>query len=400
MTAAAAMNDEAPYLDLDDPTFSIRSKPVRDARARGWYARTPYGLAILRYEEVGELLRIPQTRQGSHRWPEHNNATGSYADWWHRMLLNREGQDHARLRRLANPAFSPKLIATLNPAFQKIANELIDAFAKQGRCEFVNAFAAPYATRVICELFKLSHDHWPELARISTEMGFALGVNYNRDQAIINAATDRMYVYARDLIKDRRARPGEDFISVLVATNEDKDRLSDQELEDMVVLVVSGGIETTRNQLGLAMDMFISHPEQWKILAERPELARPAVEEVMRTRPTTTWVTREAAEDFTYKGVFIKKGTTIHCFAESSGTDPDHFTPGFDITVKRKQHFAFGGGVHHCIGHFIARGDMTEALKLLAQRVRNPRYDGPSEWLPDSGNTGAITFPIAFVPEI
>jgi cytochrome P450 len=390
----------AAYLDLDDPAFSIRSEPVRKARAQGWYARTPYGLAILRYEEVGELLRDPRTRQGSHRWPEHNNATGSYADWWKRMLLNRIGEDHARLRRLANPAFSPKLIATLNPAFQAIANELIDAFAKAGRCEFVEAFSGPYATRVICELFKLSHDHWRELSRISTEMALALGVTYNRDQAIANAATDRMFDYARRLIADRRAQPGDDFISVLVATNEDKDRLDDQELEDMVVLVVSGGIETTRNQLGLAMSQFIEHPGQWHILAERPELARAAVEEVMRVRPTTTWVTREALEDFTYRGTAIAKGTTLHLFAESAGTDPAHFSPGFDITAKRKQHFAFGGGIHHCIGHFIARGDMTEALKLLSQRVRNPRYDGEPTWLPDSGNTGPIRLPIAFDPEV
>jgi cytochrome P450 len=187
---------------------------------------------------------------------------------------------------------------------------------------------------------------------------------------------------------------------VLVATNENKDRLDDQELEDMVVLVVSGGIETTRNQLGLAMSLFIENPDQWRILAERPELARAAVEEVMRVRPTTTWVTREALEDFTYKGVAIAKGTTLHLFAESAGTDPAHFSRGFDITEKRKQHFAFGGGIHHCIGHFIARGDMTEALKLLATRVRNPRYDGESTWLPDSGNTGPIKLPIAFDPEV
>lgn len=391
---------DVPYLNLDDPQFSIRSKAVRDARERGWYARTPYGLAILRYAEVGELLRDQRVRQGSYKWPAHNKASGSFADWWLRMLLNRIGDDHARLRRLANPAFSPKLIATLQPQFIAIANELIDGFAATGRCEFMNDFSEPYATRVICSLLNLAHEEWRELADLAAGMGLALGVTYNRDQAIVNRATDQLFAYVHKLIAERRRAPGDDFISLLVEANKDKDALSDQEMDDMVVLAVFGGIDTTRNQIGLAMSQFIEHPGQWKLLGERPDLGRAAVEEVMRTRPTTTWVTREALEDFNFKGLEIKKGTTIHLFAESAGTDPSVFKPGFDITEPRKSHYGFGGGTHHCLGHFIARGDMTEALKLLAQRVRNPAYDGDPVWLPDSGNTGPVRMDIRFDPEV
>jgi cytochrome P450 len=202
------------------------------------------------------------------------------------------------------------------------------------------------------------------------------------------------------VIEERRTRlPGDDFISQLLQANEDKDALGDQELYDMVVLAVFGGIDTTRNQLGLAMSMFVEHPDQWRLLADRPELARNAVEEVMRVRPTTTWVTREAMEDFTYRDLEFKRGTTIHLFSESAGTDLQHFTPGFDIAAQRKPHFGFGGGVHHCLGHFIARSDMTEALKVLVRRIRNPHYDGEPTWLPDSGNTGPVKLPIAFDPE-
>jgi len=164
----------------------------------------------------------------------------------------------------------------------------------------------------------------------------------------------------------------------------------------MIVLTIFGGIETTRNQLGLAMLSFIEHPEQWALLRARPELARQAVEEVMRTRPTITWVTREATEDFEYEGVRIAKGTTIHLFSESAGTDPEHFSEGFDIAAKRLPHFGFGGGRHHCIGSPIARGDMTEALRRLSQRLTNPALDGSPSFLPDSGNTGPVTLPIRF----
>jgi cytochrome P450 len=391
--------EPAPFLDLADPNFSVRSSSVREAREKSWYARTPYGLAVLRYQEVGELLRDSRVRQGSYKWPAHNKATGSFADWWLRMLLNRVGADHARLRRLANPAFSPKLIATLQPRFEAIAHELIDVFAKRGRCEFMAEFSEPYATRVICTLLDLPDDNWRDLATIAGRMGLALGVTYHADQETVNRATDQMFDYARCLIRERKEAPGSDLISHLIEANRDKGALGDQELEDMVVLAVFGGIDTTRNQIGLAMCQFIEHPVQWRLLAESPALARAAVEEVMRTRPTITWVTREALEDFTYKGLEFKQGTTIHLFTESAGTDPSAFTPGFDITVDRRQHYGFGGGTHHCLGHFIARGDMTKALKLLARRIRNPAYDGEPIWLPDSGNTGPVELPIKFDPE-
>jgi cytochrome P450 len=391
---------EIPYLKLSDPSFSIRSQEVREARARSWYARTPYGIAVLRYEDVGRLLRDPRLRQGSHAWPAHNQATGKFADWWLRMLLNRVGEDHARLRRLANPAFSPKLINSLQPVFAELANDIIDKFARRGSCEFMSDFSEPYATRVICVLLGLDQGEWRNLADIAADMGLALGVTFKRDLEKINAATERLFDYAHRVIEERRTRPpGEDFISLLLQANENKDKLSDQELYDMVVLAVFGGIDTTRNQLGLAMSMFVENRDQWKLLAERPDLAKNAVEEVMRLRPTTTWVTREALEDMTYKDLAIVRGTTLHLFAESAGTDPDIFTPGLDITAQRKPHFGFGGGAHHCLGHFIARGDMTEALKLLAQRVRNPRYDGEPEFLPDSGNTGPIRLNLRFDPE-
>ncbi|MNZ49082.1 Biotin biosynthesis cytochrome P450 [compost metagenome] len=389
--------ESAPYLDVSDPSFSIRSAAVMEAREQSWFARTPYGIAVLRYDEMNHLLRDQRLRQGSYAWPAHNNATGSFTDWWMRMLLSKEGADHSRLRRLANPAFSPKLVKQLMPEFQNIANELIDDFIADGKCEFVSAFAEPYATQVICLLLDLPRSEWRGLAELAVEMGLALGVTFKRDEARINAATDKLFGYARQAVEAaRRNGLGEDFLSNLVRAT-DEGTLSEQELYDMIVLAIFGGIDTTRNQISLAMDTFLQHPQQWTLLGDDPELARAAVEEVMRVRPTVTWVTREALEDFEFQGLEIKKGTTVHLFSQAAGTDPRVFeNPEFDITAKRQPHFGFGAGAHHCIGHFIARGDMTAALALLAQRMKNPAYDGAPEWLPDSGNTGATRMPISF----
>ncbi|KAF4558723.1 cytochrome P450 [Pseudomonas sp. CES] len=394
--------EAAPYLDVSNPAFSIRSKEVQEARAQSWFARTPYGIAVIRYDEVNALIRDQRLRQGSYAWPAHNKAVGSFAEWWMRMLLSREGADHSRLRRLANPAFAPKLVRKLTPVFQEMANELIDDFAKKGSCEFVAEFSEPYATQVICALLGLPRSEWRNLATLAVDMGLALGVTFKQDEAKINEATDKMFGYAKAAVENLKVNGlGEDFLSMLVKANEeDKTALSDQELYDMIILAIFGGIDTTRNQLALGMEQFVENAEQWKLLGENPELARAAVEEIMRVRPTVTWVTREALEDFNYQGLDIKKGTTVHLFSQAAGTDPTVFeNPGFDITVKRQAHFGFGAGAHHCIGHFIARGDMTEALALLAQRIKNPRFDGEVKWLPDSGNTGPIAMPIKFDPE-
>jgi sulfite reductase (NADPH) flavoprotein alpha-component len=390
---------DLPYLDMTDPNFSIRSAEVNAAREKSWCARTNYGLAVLRYDEVHKLMRDARLRQGSYAWPKLNGVSGVFAGWWERMLLSQEGANHARLRRLANPAFSPKLVISLRPEFAKLANELIDKFVEKGSCEFMADFAEPYATRVICMLLGLSHEKWRELADLAADMGLALGVTFKQDLDTVDTATTKLFDYVMGLVNELRGQTlGEDFLSMLVRTNLESDEaLSEQELYDMIMLAIFGGIDTTRNQLGLAMDVFMNHPDQWALLGDNPELGKSAVEEVMRMRPTITWVTREAVEDFTYQGLEIKRGTTIHLFGQSAASDPRAYPdPSFNITLERKPHFGFGGGAHFCLGHFIARGDMTEALAILAHRMRNPRVDGVARFLPDSGNTGPITLPIAF----
>jgi len=396
--AAIATLEGVPFLNLADPALSIRSKPVKEARAESWYARTPYGIAVLRYPDMRNLLLHKSLRQGSHAWPAHNDVTGIFADWWARTILVQEGADHARLRKLVNPAFAPKVVSGLRPEFDAMANELADAFADRGKCDFMADFADRYAARVLCHILGLPREEADHVLHLSATMGLALGVSFKENEDRINAATEGMYAYADELVAKRRSAPGSDFMSALVAASEDNDRLSNEELRDAILMLVFAGIDTTRNQLGLGMATFLEHPDQWALLAERPDLAARAVEEVMRVRPTITWVTREAIEDFDYNGLTIRKGTTLHLLSEAAGTDPDVFPPGFDITAERERHFGFGGGPHHCLGHAIARSDMTVAFTILPSRMRNIRANGEATYLPDSGNTGPVSLPVAFDP--
>ncbi|GLR68993.1 cytochrome P450 [Acidocella aquatica] len=395
---SALLEPQADFLNIADPAFSIRSQAVRDAREKNWYARTPYGLAVLRYAEVGALVRDARLRQGSYAWPAHNGVTsGAFKEWWDNILLNKEGADHSRLRKLISAAFTPKLLKALTPRFEALANELLDGFIDAGRCEFMGDFSEPYATRVICMLLGTRESDWRMIADWATQMGMALGVNYKRDQAIVDTATARLFDYSREIIRERRTNPGDDFLTKLVQASDNDGALSDAELLDIIVLAIFGGIDTTRNQLGLGIQMFIEHPDQWELLAARPELSAPAVEEIMRVRPTVTWVTREAMEDIDFQGVHIKAGTTVHLFSESAGTDPRVIVQeGFDITARRPLHYGFGMGGHHCLGHFVARSDMAVVLRVWPARVTALANGGDAVWLPDSGNTGPLSLPITF----
>ncbi len=395
---------DVPYFDISDPFFSASSERVRAARAASWFARTEFGLAVLRYDEVSALLKDRRLRQGSFAWPAQNGIEqGLLSEWWSEIMLSKEGEDHRRLRKLGNPAFSRTLIERMVPEFQELAEELIDSYAGSGRCEFVSQFAEPYAARVLCKLVGMDEGHWHDLARWSTDMGLAFGVTIRADLERIEAALTNLYAVSDELIAQRRIEPGDDVVSSLVQAHDAQDgRLSDIELRAMVSLIIFGGMDTTKNQLGLAMQLFVDHPDQYALLAERPELGANAVEELIRWNPTVMWATRRSTEDLEFRGLAIPEGTTIHLLSYPANSDPLAIGEGsgFDITAERPAHFGFGGGAHHCIGHWLARIDMREALPLIARRMRNPRYERPPVVRPVSGLTGPVELHIEFDPEV
>jgi cytochrome P450 len=388
------------YFDLSAPAFDVTSEVVHRAREERWWVETNWGWAVLRYDETQALLKDRRFRQGNARWPAQNGIhSGLFSDWWQETLLSLEGEDHARIRRLLMPAFRNKTIAAMRPRFQALAEELVDAFAARGRVEFVSEFAEPYASRIICVLLGLPEEDWPRVAHWADDLGKSFGINVAADLPRIEAALDGLHAHLAEVVADRRARPRDDLVTTLLHASDTDGRLSERELGVALVFLAFAGMETTRNQLGLALQTLLAHPDQWRLLAERPELGGNAVEEVMRVNPTVTWVTREATEDVDFRGLRIPKGGIVQMLSHAAGTDPAAMPdPSFDITAVRPPHTGFGSGVHHCLGHFVARTDMAVALPLLARRMPDAEPDGPGEWLPVSGNTGPVRFPLRFRP--
>jgi cytochrome P450 len=387
--------------DLSDPTFDVTSPAVHAARDESWWVETNFGWAVLSYEHSAALLKDRRFQQGSAHWPDQNGIdSGFFHGWWKQTLLSLEGDDHARIRRLLMPAFRNRTIAAMRPQFQALADELVDAFAPRGEVEFIAEFAEPYSARILCQLLGLSEDHWRQLAHWADDLGKCFGIAIAEDLPRIEAALEGLYGYVDEVVEQRIAEPTDDLVSTLIAASSAEDgRLNRQELGVALVFLAFAGMETTRNQLGLALQTLLAHPDQWRLLGEDPELGAQAVEEVMRVNPTVTWITREAITDVEVDGLRIPAGGIVQVLSHSAGTDPAAMAdPSFDIRELRPPHLGFGAGVHHCLGHFVARTDMAVALPLLARRMPDAVPDGPGRWLPVSGNTGALEFPIRFTP--
>ncbi len=387
-----------PFLALSAPGFSTKSGAVFAAREQHWCARTPLGLAVLSYDHVGRLLRDRRLRQGSYAWPQSQNAQGSFANFWQRSVISQEGAGHKQLRQVALAALDEGFILSLVPAFDAIAQRLCDGLKTRRECEFQRDFAMPFSGQAICVLLNLPLRTWQSVARDASTLGLAMGLNYKTHEDEVNAACDHLMRLADQLIGSaERGEDREGLAARLLRAAQKFSQIGRQELLDLIVILIFGGVDTTRSQLGFLMALFDRHPLQWQALKLDPSLVPNAIEEAIRAWPTTTWVTREATESFVYDGVEIDKDTTLHLLVHVSAKDPALGSlPEFDITVKQRRHHGFGGGAHHCLGHFVARTDMASALRALVVALEDFEIIGTPRYLADSGNTSPEVLPLAY----
>ena len=292
------MTTALPYLDLADPAFSTRGPEVLAAREQGWCAETPYGLAVLRYREVGRILRDPRFRQGSHNWPDTVGISGRFADFWRQSVIGQEGEAHRRMRALAVPALSEDYVLSLAPKFLRIAQDLCADLRQGDRAEFQSAFSDPFTGQVIATLLGLGAGEWPDVAHDASELGLAMGITAKQYEDRCNSACERLFDLAERLVtRVRQGRDSDSYVARMVAEFDRNGECSRDELLNTIVISIFGGVDTTRALLGLGLSLFIENPAQWQALRRDASLIPAAVEEFIRARPTTTWATREAVED-------------------------------------------------------------------------------------------------------
>lgn len=387
-----------PVIDVFSPAYAANPfRVTREAREVSWIAQTPLGWMVLAYEDVVPLLKDRRLRTpGPDLLVMQGVTSGPFFDAWTNSLLNVEGDRHTRLRRLVAKAFFPRTVELARPRMREILEGLLDRGLGDGGFDFMTAVARPYPSRVICEILGIPEEDRDSFEQWGAEEGRVFNFNLAEDAPVIAEAVGRMYAYIEGLIGRKRAAPGEDLTSALIAVEDQDDRLSHPELVEMIHTLLFAGHDTTRNQLGLALWTFIHHPEQWRLLAEDPSLASQAVEEVMRYAPATMAAPRVCDDVVEYRDVRFEPGSFIALSMASANRDPAVFEDPdtFDITRRRQAQVTFGGGEHYCLGAALARAEMEEALRILARRLVSPALDGEVSWRPLVGIYGPEALPI------
>ena len=393
--------DEAPFINIIDPSFDFDAPELVDARERHWFASTPMGLLALRYAETQELMRDRRLiHDGAAFLAQSGIVDGPIYDWYVPMIGNRHGEDHTRLRGLVNKVFTPRTVNRLRPFIRATATTLAERLAAREECEFVEEFATPLPLTVMSELLGVPSSDYETFRGWTADIGLVFTIGHGGDiPRRVAAAVVGLTGYVEQLMADKLARPGEDLISELVLAQQRDSRVSRAELVNLIVTLVFGAFDTTRHQLSNAMVTFAEHPDQWAVLGSRPELAERAVEEIIRWRPSATVIFRFVAEDFEFHGAPLVAGTFVMACVPTAQRDPRAFPGGhvFDITVARDAGvLQFGGGIYHCLGAALARTELGEALPVLAARLGAPSVIGPVTWRPPLGIYGPEALHLRF----
>ena len=355
---------------------------------------------MLSYELVRTVLRDPRfitahglglDLQGVTSGPLWERAT--------KNILGLDGDEHHRLRRLVSKAFAPRGAERLRTLIVDVITELVDPLARVGHCDLVSEIARRYPTPIICVLLGAPRDDWQLFSAWTDDIKKLFDWNVANDGPAIVAAWDQLDAYLEEMLARRRRHLTDDLISDLIRAEDDGDRLTHDELLMLAATLLGAGTDTTRNQLAAAVQVLCDHPLQWALLAQHPELATNAVHEVMRYCPIIFGTIRKAAEDVELAGVTIPAGTLVLANTAAANRDPAVYDAPGQLDITREDSPAmltFGGGVHYCLGAHLARLKLTQALRVITQRMSNPRRTGAAPWKAISGITGPISLPIQF----
>jgi cytochrome P450 len=344
---------------------------------------------LCRYRDCNDVLSNPQMgvpHENWHdrilpRWREHPAAR-----WCFTSMPSLDLPDHARIRSLVNRAFTPRRVEALLPRIRGLVGRLLDELHERGDGGAVVDLQAVVGFRLPVEVIgALVGVPDSDLPRFRWVFGDILRLMdlVHLDEAIL-ARADAGFLdvreYFTDLLAERRIRPRDDLASALITVRDDGgDRLSEDELLDLVILLFTAGFETTTLTIGTGTRALLEHPGQRDLVRADPTLAAGAAEEILRWDCVLQRVTRMVKQDVVVGGVRLAEGTVVVSLLGSANRDPEAYRDPdrFDVRRSGPRLLTFGGGPYHCLGYALARMELTAYLVELCRRF--PRIELAAE---------------------
>jgi pimeloyl-[acyl-carrier protein] synthase len=335
---------------------------------------------LTRWADCDAVLRDP-------RWssdPRHRispveipgqDARIAFAESNARVLLFLDPPDHTRLRRLVSKAFTPNTVERLRPHVQDLVESLLDdavaAAGEGGTFDVIETVAYPLPVIVICELMGVPVEDRHQFGTWSSDASRLLDGDIDEDTAMRGIIAAASFLnYFNDLFDARRAEPKDDLVSALLAAEEEGDRLTEEELRSIVLLLFIAGHETTMNLIGNGLLALLRNPDQYARLRDDPASIPAAVEECLRFDGPVHATARLATEDLEVGGVPMPKGSQVVALLAAANRDPARFPDPdrFDITRADNHHLTFSLGIHYCLGAALARLEGQVVLGTIARR--------------------------------
>ena len=364
----ARLRDESPvfYSAQTDLTLFARYDDVRSLVLDGRLGRSMDHLT------TPEKLAHRRRQAGWDRLP-------NYSRYVRVNLLETEGADHARVRRLVAAAFGPRRIRDLRDRVRALVEGLLDERMEQRRMDFVADLAAPLPVQVIAELLG-----WPDQERHRLRPWSARIVRLyekdhtTQDEERAESATTEFAAMLTELAAERRAAPRDDLISALAAVCDEGDRLTADELISTCMLLLNAGHEATANAAGNGLWALLRHPEQMHRMRAEASMLPAAVDEMLRYDAPLQLFHRYVLEDLEFGGFELRRGEMIGLLYGSANRDSQAFDRAdeFDVGRAPNRHLAFGAGVHFCLGAQLARLELEVLFETLLRRLPMLRLDG------------------------
>jgi cytochrome P450 len=385
------LNPMSPEFQADPcPTYEELRRDAPVLHSKPWDS-----YAISRYEDVAHVLKSPQLFSSS-------AISMAVKGKPTRTIINTDPPLHTNLRNMVNRAFTPRMVADMEPRIRQITAGLLDRVTATGQLDLVSDLAIPLPVTVIAEILGVEAERRDDFKRWSNSVIGNEAATTDEERAEIERDVAEFTEYFQNVIEARTAEPRDDLISALVtaAAADTEVHLTPDDLLGFTALLLIAGNETTTNLIGNAVMALLRHPEQLELVLANPSLVPNLVEEALRWDSPVQFLFRTTTAETKIAGTAIPAGATVIPIYASANRDDRKFPDAavFDITRNTQGHLAFGLGVHFCLGAPLARLEARVALEQLLLRVPGLRRidDAPLERVRSIFLRGIRSLPLEF----